>query len=135
MKKIVVILQFGLMLAVLPVTGFAADFELDRGIGATRGRDVEDWADARDDAGRNTSYNARMYQYNTQAGGSLASAYGNAIVIKTQPGSHVVLNASQINTGNQTVEVSLNSSINNKRYRNVEDRPTYDTDANLYQVQ
>jgi len=107
----------------------AQEFELDRGIGFSRNHDIEDWISAK--GARNNSFgqNSNFNRDNSLGRTNLASSYGNSIVIQTQPGSHVVLNASQINHGNQTAEVNLNN-LDGPRYENVE-IPTYDQDRNL----
>ncbi len=120
MKKSVSVLSLGLMMTVFSSSAFAADFDLDRGIGYKKGRDVESWMDSRESAASgNTS--SRL------SGSSMGTAIGNLISIKTEAGSHVVLNATQINKGNQTVEVTMN----NNQYKNVEE-PAYNTEGTLY---
>lgn len=105
----------------------AGDFDFDRAIGHARNNDVESWVEGRESG----LPNQRDSQFDDAT--PLASSMGNVISIQTQPGSHVVLNASQINKGNQTSEVRLRG-MNFKRYRNVE-IPKYDTDAYLYHSQ
>lgn len=96
-------------------------FEMDRGIGFERGRDIEDWMDvgeARTAAAGNGGYAefTGLGAYNVSA---TAGAHGNSIFIKTDPGSHVTLSATQINSGNQTVEINL-KNVTDNRYQNVE---------------
>ena len=95
----------------LPVISFAGDFQLDRAIGHERNNSTESWIDSKD----NSFSGQRESPYDD----AVAASFGNAISIETKPGSHVVLNASQINKGNQTSEVSL-KGMNSKKYKNVE---------------
>ena len=109
MKKNVSVLGFGLMMTVFASSAFAADFDLDRGIGYKKGHDIE--------SGMNNRESSPLSTGASRLGGSaIGSSIGNSIYIKTEAGSSVVLNATQINKGNQTVEVSMNT----KQYKNVE---------------
>jgi formylmethanofuran dehydrogenase subunit D len=112
---------------------YAQNFELDRGIGFSKGRDVEDWVKTQDFQNSPTNINSSFNRINSIQRSNLASSQGNSIVVQTQPGSHVVVNASQINSGNQTAEVNL-KSISRPKYNNVE-IPTYNTENNLYHSQ
>lgn len=109
---------------------YAMDFELDRGIGFSKGRDVEDWVEAKSISNSNFSRNSNLNRIHSLGSSSLASSFGNSIVIQTQPGSHVVVNASQINHGNQNAEVNL-KSLGEPQYKNVEEPTEYDLDRNL----
>lgn len=110
---------------------YARDFELDRGIGFSKGRDVEDWVETKSFGNSTFGRNSNLNRIGGAVGNStLASSFGNSIVIQTQPGSHVVVNASQINHGNQSAEVNL-KSLGEPQYKNVEE-PSYDQDRNLY---
>ena len=97
---------------------YANDFELDRGIGFDKGRDIEDWVDTKE----SRKYSAGFDPYSKLGANGTnfpinASSIGNIISITTEPGSHVVVNAQQINNGNQITEVNLKGV---KEYQNVE---------------
>lgn len=112
---------------------YARDFELDRGIGFQKGRDVEDWVKTQDSVNSPSSLDSNFNRINSLSRSNMASSYGNSIVIQTQPGSHIVVNASQINNGNQIAEVNL-KSISGPKYNNVE-IPSYDQDTHLFHAQ
>lgn len=117
-------------LMLLPATAMAAEFDLDRGIGYKRGQDVESQMDVK--SSRNANLDAALNKNSGLGESSLASSYGNLISIQTSPNSHVMLNANQINTGDQTVIVSLRG-MGTKQYKNVEQAlPTDDMNNNIY---
>lgn len=92
----------------------ARDFQLDRGIGFDKkGRGEESWVDTKESA-ESSALGNRFGQSNN---GISATAIGNLISVQAAQGSHTVINAMQINTGNQTAEVSLRGA---KQYKNVE---------------
>lgn len=130
------ILRLIFLIILLPYTANARDFELDRGIGFSKGRDIEDWVEAKETrnspAGLESDFNETSPLGQPPVN---ASSYGNYISIQTQPGSHVVLNASQTNTGNQNAEVNL-KGVNSSRYKNVEiPTPSYNPDTRLNNFQ
>lgn len=98
----------------------AMSFEMDRGIGFSRGQDIEDWVEAKPMSGTPDRMNAFLERGAVFGGTNLASSIGNSIVIQTQPGSHVILNATQTNLGNQTAEVTLRGASAADRLNNVE---------------
>lgn len=130
MKKIC----FFIIISIMPLGNlYARDFEFDRGIGFERGRDVEDWVETQGFERSHSSFSSNFNRINSLRTSNLATSQGNSIVIQTQPGSHVVVNASQINNGNQISEVNL-KSLDGPQYNNVE-APTYDQDTHIYHAQ
>ncbi|PIR37144.1 MAG: hypothetical protein COV35_11155 [Alphaproteobacteria bacterium CG11_big_fil_rev_8_21_14_0_20_39_49] len=128
------ILRLLIIISLIPLGNlYARDFELDRGIGFQKGRDIEDWVKTQDATNSPSSLDSNFNRINSLTKSNLASSYGNSIVIQTQPGSHVVVNASQINTGNQIAEVNL-KSISGPKYNNVE-VPSYNPDTHILHAQ
>lgn len=105
-----------ILIILTPIAAMSeTNFELDHGIGFRRGSNVEDWMDI--EASRKYSNEQAAERNRIFANDGSGSVIGNSIVITTEHGSHVVVNAMQINHGNQTLEVNLNSIDN---YTNVE---------------
>ncbi|MET0154530.1 MAG: hypothetical protein ABW189_00270 [Rickettsiales bacterium] len=101
----------------------AVEFNFDRGIGFAKGRDVEDWVSAKD--ARGASLFQQIYTEGTanrpglSDGTNAATAVGNSISVQTGPGGVAVVNATQINAGNQSAEINL-KNLQTKTYKNVE---------------
>jgi hypothetical protein len=130
------ILRLIFFIILLPQAVNAIDFELDRGIGFEKGRDIEDWVDVKQSRNIPSSLESGFNE-NSSFGQSPvnATSYGNFISIQTQPNSHLVLNASQANSGNQNAEINL-KGVNSSRYKNVEiPTQSYDPDTRLNHVQ
>ena len=98
-------------------------FELDHGIGFRKGSNIEDWMDV--EANRRYSAEQAAKRNRLFANDGSGSVIGNSIVITTQRGSHVVLNATQVNQGNQILEVNLFDNGGQLSNVEIDDSDTY----------